>query len=380
MRIYLCFLLCLSALSCGTALSAKEAPRLLLPDEFYAYPGLETNVYFSNVFKTLDPSRYFFLVKCSKGKLMQKFWTFTPQAQDTGVYDWTLEVYDDNGKVAGKTIKLKVLSAARKPDGNSILLIGDSLTDQSHHVRRLKQIAPGLNMIGSNGGLGKKPSETGIAHEGYGGWTWANFANSGKPFIPKRLSYRSNKFVIEKNGQWVHSFDAFFQKYGNGKKPQFVVIQLGGNDIFSRNDQNIDETLQSIGRSMEKLIGEIRKSVPDAFIGIGLVPPAAGQDAWGKGYGCSVNSYQFNKNRWKLNFFYMTRVAEMARTDTKISIIPTFLGMDPETAFPISSFRPNSHTPGKVLRQSNALHPNASGGAQMGDIYYCWLVRCLSGK
>ena len=50
MRIYLCFLLCLSALSCGTALSAKEAPRLLLPDEFYAYPGLETNVYFSNVF------------------------------------------------------------------------------------------------------------------------------------------------------------------------------------------------------------------------------------------------------------------------------------------------------------------------------------------
>ena len=58
----------------------------------------------------------------------------------------------------------------------------------------------------------------------------------------------------------------------------------------------------------ETLIKAIRKDAPEAFIGIGLVPTPAGQDAWGKGYGCKNNSFQFMKNRWKLNQLYMKKV------------------------------------------------------------------------
>lgn len=375
------FMLMIAAfLGCRTLLEAGEPPRLLLPDEFYAVPGIETNVYFKNVFKTIDHSRFFFQVSCSKGKLMERFWTFTPTAADAGVYDWTLSVFDDNGKVAEKTIKLKVLPVQKLPAGTSILMIGDSLTDQSHHVRHLRKLLPDLIMIGSNGGLGKDPAKTGIAHEGYGGWRWDSFAKTVKPFIPKRLSYRYNRFLIEKDGRWVHSFKDFFKKYANGKSADFITIQLGGNDIFNMTDSNIDKGIGEIGRHMETLIKAIRKDAPEAFIGIGLVPTPAGQDAWGKGYGCRNNSFQFMKNRWKLNQLYMKKVAELARKDKKISIIPVVLGLDPDSGYPASPQRIHSRSAQKISRQSNALHPHAVGGAQIGDIYYCWLMKCLSGK
>ena len=367
-------------LGCRTLLEAGEPPRLLLPDEFYAVPGIEANVYFKNVFKTIDHNRFFFQVKCAKGSLWKNYWTYTPAAKDVGVYDWTLTVFDDNGKVAEKSMKLKVVPVQKLPQGASILMIGDSLTDQSHYVRQLRKLLPALTMVGSNGGLGKNPAETGIAHEGYGGWRWDTFAKRSKPFIPKRLSYRYNKFLIEKNGCWIHSFKAYFDKYAKGKVPDFITIQLGGNDVFSMTDDNVDKGIAEISGNMDILVKAIRQDAPNAFIGIGLTPTPAGQDAWGKGYGCKNNSFQFMKNRWKLNQMYMRKVAEWAKKDKKIFIVPVVLGLDPDNGYPVSPRRANSRSSKKVMVQSNALHPNAEGGAQIGDIYYCWIMKCLSGK
>ena len=94
---------------CGSTLAAKEPPGLLMPDEILSVQGIETNVYFANVFKTVNPDNYFFQVSCPKGKLMKKFWTVTPEKKDIGTYSWKLTVFDDNGKVAEKTVKLKIL-------------------------------------------------------------------------------------------------------------------------------------------------------------------------------------------------------------------------------------------------------------------------------
>ena len=363
---------------CGSTLAAKEPPGLLMPDEILSVQGIETNVYFANVFKTVNPDNYFFQVSCPKGKLMKKFWTVTPEKKDIGTYSWKLTVFDDNGKVAEKTVKLKILPQKKIPENLSILMIGDSWTDQSYYVHRLKKLAPALNMIGSNGGLGKDPAKTGIAHEGYGGWTWGLFALERKPVPPGTMPYRTNKFLVEKNGRWSHDFDAYFAKYSNGKKPDFVTIGLGPNDIYALTDENIDNALIRIGKSMDKLIGEIRKSVPDAFIGITLFTITAGQDAWGKAYGCRSNSYQFKKNLWKLNQFYMDKISQMSKTDKKISIIPMSYAVDSENGYPVTLQVANIHSKKKIFRQSNALHPSAEGYAQAGDVYYCWLLNCLS--
>ena len=364
----------------GGTLVAKEPPRLLIPDEILAVQGIETNVYFANVFKTVNPDNYFFQVSCPKGKLMKKFWTLTPTEKDVGSYAWTLTVFDDNGKIAEKTVQLKVLPQKEIPANLSILMIGDSWTDQAYYVHRLKKLAPTLKMIGSNGGLGKDPAKTGIAQEGYGGWTWGSFVRTPPPAPPKILPYRTNKFLAQRNGRWIHDFDAFFAKYGNGTKPDFVTIGLGPNDISALTDKNIDQVLCRTSKYMDKLIGEIRKSVPDAFIGITLFTVTAGQDAWGKAYSCRFNSYQFKKNLWKLNQLYMDKISQMSKTDKKISIIPMSYAVDSEHGYPVTVQSANIHSKRKILRQNNALHPSPEGYAQAGDVYYCWLINCLSQK
>ena len=370
----------LTALCLSFSAQAKEPPRLLMLDEICAVPGIECNVYFQNIFKTVNPNGYFFRVDCKKGKLMKRFWTFTPKAQDVGTYDWKITIFNDDGKVAEKTVKLKVLPRKDIPDGLSIMMLGDSLTDQSHYVHRLKKLAPALGMIGVNGGGGKSPAQTGIAHEGYGGWAWSGFVTERKPIPLTRLKYRKNMFLFNKNGKWCIDLEEYFKRYSNGKKPDIVTIQLGGNDITISTDQNIDKTLEGVARNMDKLIKILRRSLPNAIIGIGLVPCPADQNAFGHDYACQINSYQFMKNRWKINQLYIDKVAAYAKTDKKISLIPVVHGIDPENAYPTAMQSPNSHTKRKVLRQINALHPTAEGGAQMGDIYYCWLLDRLSQK
>jgi len=339
---------------CGSTLAAKEPPRLLMPDEIISVQGIETNVYFANVFKTVNPDNYFFQVSCPKGKLMKKFWTVTPEKKDIGTYSWKLTVFDDNGKVAEKTVKLKILPQKKIPENLSILMIGDSWTDQSYYVHRLKKLAPALKMIGSNGGLGKDPAKTGIAHEGYGGWTWGRFALERKPVPPGTMPYRTNKFLVEKNGRWSHDFDAYFAKYSNGKKPDFVTIGLGPNDIYALTDENIDNALIRIGKSMDKLIGEIRKSVPDAFIGITLFTVTAGQDAWGKAYGCRSNSYNLRKTSGNSTNSTWTRFLKCQRQIRKYPLSRCHTPLIRKTVIPLHSKLPISTVrkkfPGRVMR------------------------------
>lgn len=373
--------ICQSALLILTGVASASESRLLLPEHCYAVPGINMNVYFRNVFRAIRSDGYFYQVECEKGDNMKDRWTFTPADSDIGTYDWKLTVYDDNGKVAQGSMKLHVVPDRKERNDLSILIIGDSLTDQNHYVNRLHSVFPSLKMIGSHAGGGKTPVAGGIAHEGYGGWAWYTFVREVKPVKPQRLPYRTNKFLREQSdGKWVLDMKSFFDRFNGGKAPDFVTIQLGGNDVIADTDATIDGKIRRIGASMDKLIGEIRKAAPDAFIGIGLMPPAADQDAWGKGYHCNYNLYQYQKNAWKLNRFYMEKVKQLAQKDPRISIIPGVLNMDALNNFPAVMQPINVHNPRKILRQNNALHPAREGGAQLGDTFFCWIMWNLNAE
>ena len=370
-----------AVLSASMIFAAEPESRLLLPEHCYAVPGINVNVYFRNVFRAIRSGEYFYQVECKKGNNMKSCWTFTPKAGDIGTYDWKLTVYDDNGKIAQGSMKLHVVPDRKDRSDLSILIIGDSLTDQNHYVNHLHKIFPNLKMIESHAGGGNVPVAGGIAHEGYGGWGWDNFAREVKPVKPKMLSYRINKFLRKTpEGQWVLDMKDYFDRMNGGKAPDFVTIQLGVNDVFADTDATIDMRIQKISSYMDKLIGHIRNTAPDAFIGIGLVPPAADQDAWGKNYHCKYNLYQYQKNVWKLNRFYLEKVKQLAQKDSRISIIPSVLNLDALNNFPAVMQPINVHSPRKILRQNNALHPAKEGGAQIGDTFYCWIMWNLKSK
>ncbi|OQA80133.1 MAG: GDSL-like Lipase/Acylhydrolase [Lentisphaerae bacterium ADurb.Bin242] len=360
-----------------TRIFPDKSTKLLLPPVLYAVPGIEANVYFRNVFLTVNPDHYAFQVKCPKGRCHAKRWSFIPEEKDAGMYDWSLSVLDDRGIVESGTMKLAVVS--RKPGlagGKSILLIGDSLTDHTHYVKRIHELLPELEMIGSHAGAGEKPVRGGVAHEGYGGWSWASFAREGRPEVPETGSYRTNRFVREQpDGRWKLDFPAFFSRYNQGRPPEIAAIQLGTNDIAAATDENRDETISGISRAMDRFLGSLREAAPNTWIGIGLVPPPADQDAFGTSYQCLYHSWQYRKNAFALNRFYLRKIS--AWNDPKIRIIPTCLNLDAEHNFPTVEEPVNAQNPETILRQSNGLHPAESGYYQIGDTFASWLTSVL---
>ena len=353
------------------------ALELTLPAHIYAVPGVESNVYFDNVVLTVNPANYVFDVDCTKGRNDQKRWSFIPTAQDVGEHDWHIKISDGKKIVAeGKTKLIVSPTDAGNGKSISILIVGDSLTNASHYPKQLHKLMqspenPKLTMIGSHSGAGRPVEAGGVAHEGYGGWGWKTFLTH---FDEKgKQDYRSkSKFITVKNGQPTLDFQAFLDRYNDGKAPDYITVMLGINDIFGAQDDNLQARITDILNEMDKLLAEFRRVAPDAIIGVALpTPGAASQDAFGNNYKCGQTRWQFKKNQ---HFLVAAMIKKLATSqDKKLSLIPTPLNLDCENNFPTANQPINNGNPNKTVRQNNGVHPAPAGYAQIGDTFYCWL-------
>jgi len=365
------------ALTAGPALQN----RLQLPEKIYAVPGIECNLYFENIFLTLNHANYAFEVKCPKGRCDEKRWRFIPKESEAGTYDLLLNVYDDNGLVATASSKVVVTPAdAGKGKNISLLLLGDSGLEMKHgfpiHIHKLFQ-APGnpvLKMIGENGpGWPDKIGE--VRHEGYGGWSFTEFTNAGRRVIKGRSNARGNPFWNPETK--ALDFAAYFQKNNGGKAPDFILISLGGNDVFACTDSTIDSTLENIRKKAGILIPAIRKAAPDAVIGIILFEACShSQDAFGKNYGCRQIRWQFKKNFFK----YRSMMEDWTRRfgDPKFFAVPCYNALDTVNNVYKQKDYANDRNRTSVIRESNGLHPLPSGYQQSADSCYAWMKAQLN--
>lgn len=358
--------------------------KLQLPPCIYAVPDVEINVYFDNIVLVPNPDNYVFDVTCPKGRNDQKRWRFTPKASDVGTYKWSVKVIDIDGVKAEAAMDL-IVSPANAGEGKnvSILVVGDSLTNATVYPSRIfdhfkREGNPKLKMVGSNGPH-YKPQPDGVAHEGWGGWAWNTFiskTNVSNPANPKPYDIPSRFLVIE-NGKGTLNMQNYFNQYNEGKAPDFITFQLGVNDVFGANDDNINEKINTILASADILLAAARKDAPNAIIGVGLVTPGAkSQDAFGANYTCGQTRWQYKKNQHALNQAMLKKFADYP--DKKLFIIPTSLNLDCENNFPVRSEEVNSGNPTKITRQCNGVHPAPTGYNQIGDTYYAWMKYFLS--
>jgi len=335
--------------------------RLVIPDVIYAVEGVETNVYFDNVFLSVNPDAYVFDVNCPKGSNFGKKWSFTPAKLDVGKYNWTLRVIGENGLVAKKELRLLVAPAdAGKGRKISLLMVGDSITDVTTFPKRVHALFQGagnpeLTMLGTRPVPAKNGS---MAHEGYAGWAWETFLRTGP-------------FVSGKDGRTDLDIPAYFAKYNNGVAPDFITIQLGVNDVFGSDDYRIYNTLYHLERDMEQLVNAFRRAAPDAVIGIGLPTPCATQDGMGQIYRCGQTKFQYTKNRLMLSELVMRKYGTGA--DKNISVIPMHNNLDCEHNFPMQEYPVNAGNSAKISMPKDGLHPAEAGGNQLGDTLYAWL-------
>lgn len=390
------------------AAGAAVAPpnlRLTLPEVIYAAPLFESNIFFENVVDTANPGAYAVEVKCPVGNHYANRWSWTPRNEDAGKsFDLELRLFNDYGMVISGKTRIVVAREAEDP-GRPIrlALLGDSLLlcKYPEHLRdtMLKTGFKNYVPVGSYTPSGEIPKPGDMAHDAYGGFAWSDFLRRWKYSaqvvagvqdaaereqmialgvidVPKSDDYRMRSPLLRlEKGQKVLDIPNWLNRINGGKAPEFIIIELGGNDVFGASSAQLDEWVAAAMRSARTLLAELRKHAPESQIGVTTAQVGCSQDGFGLNYGCRQSSYQYRRNIQRYNREIAKLVREL--NDPAIELVPIHQNIDSVNSY-IKADRP-VHKRSKISRPTdvNALHPNLEGGYQVGDAIYCWLRKKL---
>ena len=377
---------CWNLLATHTAF-CDESPRtiveasvlqLTLPAEIPLVVGTEFRLWFRNVAMTDDAAKCQFEVQCDRGIATAEHWTFTPQETDIGEHHLTILARSANGTPIDPPTKiettLRIIPARSLAAGNQtktdpadqtpfrLLIVGDSLTHASTYPtevdRLLKASGTNVELMGTHRPAGVTE---GIAHEGYGGWTWARFATHYEPNPDGTYQKRSSPFVfLDDQSKPTLNVSKYFETHFSGQKPDAIIVLLGINDCFGAPpndlkamDAHIDQTFVSA----DAVLASLREAAPEARIGFCLTPPANARDeAFKANYGD-----RYTRKGWKaIQHRLVQRQLEYVakKNDPKITIVPTELNVDPVDGYP----------------ENNGVHPNTVGYHQIAQMMFAWLM------
>ena len=351
-----------------------EDLQLTLPPIIYAVPGVEMNIYFDNIVLVKETDAYQFHVTCDVGKTESKRWVLTPTAGQVGKHALSIEVKAADGAPLAKTTSILHV-VARKAGSHSnlnLLIIGDSLTHQTQYPNEIARLLskpnnPQWQMLGTHSPTN---ASAGVAHEGYGGWSWQRFASHFEPNPDGTYRKRSSPFVY-KNEKGNPQLDVrrYFKEECGGQRPDVIVIMLGINDCFSSNPNDpaaINTRVDAMFVHATRLLNALQEAAPDVEIGICLTtPPNSRQQAFQANYQDRYSRWGWKRIQHHLIQRQISRFND--RTDPAkqwLFIIPTQLNLDPVAGYPAN----------------NGVHPNTSGYKQIGVSIYAWLKSRMEQK
>lgn len=373
-----------------------------LPEIIYAVPDIECNIYFENVLDTAVYKNYACEVRCERGTQGEHRWFWTPDKTDAGsVFDLELSVFNDYGKMLSCSCKIVVAAEAAEPERKFTLsLLADSGVGCRYpdHILQVMQEQGFVNYIpvGSHSGAGKMAEPGEAMHDGYGGFSWKCFLNRwlysveelpevqneaeaeqmralGVVDTPKSNAYRLRSPLLKLvEGKVTADLPGWLQKINGGNAPDYIVIQLGGNDIFMPRPEELDEKIVQVMENASKLLAELRKLAPRARIGVTTCPLGCGQDGFGKNYDCMQSRFQYRRNAHRYN----REITELVRNlgDEGITIIPLHQAIDPVDSYVTIETKAHARSSRNVIRFNNGLHPTREGGFQLGDAIASWLI------
>lgn len=356
----------------------ENALRLVLPPSIPAVVGEECNIYFDNVVLVPMVDAWIFDVDCNRGRQQSERWTWVPTKDDVGDQPIRIDIRDGLNKiVATAKTTVRVVAADRRVDEPiSMLCIGDSLTQASVYTGRLLDLCnrpgnPKLKLIGTHWpGNEAGPNR----HEGYGGWTAKRFATHfNENARMGHYKKRGSPFLyLNEKRKPVLSFVKYCHDVNADVFPDVVSIFLGPNDVFRYTDENIESGIDDMLTHFDQLVAVIRSDSPQTKTAIMLpVPPASTQDAFGRNYRSGQTRWQYKRNQHRLVERMLSAYAK--REGEKIYVVPTYVNLDCLRNYPTTKVTANSVNDTKIVRQSNSVHPAASGYRQIGDSLYAWL-------
>lgn len=357
-------LLCLAVFPATTCFAEADtrALQLTLPPTVYAVVGVETSIYYDNVVLTKTPEAYRFEVLCDIGAGEEKRWALLPTAANIGDHPLTVSVRDAANEELGRAATVLRVVPADAGAGRSIrlLIVGDSLTHGTIYANEIGRLLslpgnPDWTMLGTH-----RPSRAaeGVAHEGYGGWTWKRFASHYEPNPDGTYRKRSSPFVyLGEDGKPVLDLKRYFDEECDGQRPDFVTILLGINDCFGANPEDVakmDTSIDAMLSQADTLLAAFRDAAPDADLGICLTPPPNAREE-----GFQAN-YKGKYHRWgwkRIQHRLVQREMSHFAGREGLHLVPVQLNLDPVDGYPTN----------------NGVHPNEAGYKQIGVSIYSWL-------
>ena len=366
------------------------ADRLFLPPVIYGTTGIEMNLYFANVFTTVNPANYAFNFHAPLGRCDRERWRCIPRQEDVGIHEAHLEVFDDSGLAASGECRIVITPSETAANKKlRLLMIGDSLTDQGHfpvHFHTLcRRYGMDLTMLGTNvpeefsklpGQLIKYPDAgllPGVRHEGWGGWSAATFLTRKEDSGSKYHWGRRSPFL---DADGVFDFRNYLEKYCGGIAPDIIMISLGSNDMLSIDTGNQEQVIGNFVNNMELLYRNLHAAAPDAVYCIGIEPWGSNdQSAWGKNYG----SHYFSWNRRSLTPGGYRQLMNHFQQFPNIYSVPLYSAIDPFYGYPTGEEKCFEESDTDVVRGINALHPNPAGYRQLANCTFAALLSILQG-
>jgi lysophospholipase L1-like esterase len=344
--------------------------QLTLPPACYAVVGTEFTLWFENVVLTKSPAAYKYQVEAGVGRTEARRWTWTPEASDVGQRKLTISITDAEGKSVGRASTEIHIAPAEAGKGRplTILIVGDSLTNATAYPNEVARLLsqpgnPQWSMLGTN-----KPSNAlpGVAHEGYGGWTWERFNTlyTAKPDPEKGYRQSSPFLFADDAGKPVLDVERYLKEHAGGKQPDVVFFLLGINDCFGAKPDDpakMDATIDHVLKQADTLLAAFRKALPKADLAIGLTTPGNVRESAFEGdYKGSYPQWGWKRIQHRLVQKELEHFGERAKH--RIFIVPTELELDTLDGYP----------------ENNSVHPNTVGYNQVGRSIYAWLKNHLA--
>lgn len=341
--------------------------QLTVPPACHAVAGIDFGIWFDNIVLTEMPESYRFVVESDAGSADARRWLLRPTDADVGTKTLRISVRDSSDRILGTTsTELHIAAADANADRElSLLLVGDSLTHATKWPNELARLLsqpgnPKWRMLGTHRPSGAK---SGVAHEGYGGWTWQRFNTLFSPTKTESAARTSSPFVFAgEDGKPSLDVNRYLRETAAGSAPDVVVFLLGINDCFGARPDDakaLDAHITGVLKEADTLLAEFHRAAPNAELAVCLTtPPNVREEAF-------VANYKGNYHRsgWKRiqHRLVQRELAHFAgREKEGIRIIPTNLNLDPVEGYP----------------RDNAVHPNETGYRQIAASVYAWL-KCM---
>jgi len=340
------------------------APTLAIPDTIYATPGHEVNVWgesLSPVPSGATGAAYSYV--STLGRVTTRGWRFRPGATTSAPL--TITALDANGTaLTSATTRIVAVSDSAGTGSANVLFIGDSVLASGGVVGQVDTLftAGGGGTIALQGSQGSGK----ILHEGRIGYEIRDFATAGDAGHRNPFAYADTLNLQQ------YIADSTLAA------PDYAVIHLGGNDIFSTVGAHVmtSTELDSLLYYMDVLLEGITSAddgYPDCKVIISLIGPwASDPSAFGYVYGAIAQRRYFDQNTAAFNRAVVARYdggAHLANVD----VCASNLFIDRINGYASAQDSVSARCAVQVPWYNNYLHPKVQGNRQMADAMYAHL-------